>query len=249
MAIATERVDVPTDTKGESFHGYLARPEGDEALPAVIVYMEIFGVNAHIREVTDRVAREGYVAIAPDYFHRTGPDVEYGYDDAGMAGGMKLLGALVADEMVSDANAAIAYLRSRDDVLGDRIGAMGFCIGGHMTYLTACQTDIAASASFYGGGIAGPQGPGGAPSTVSLTPGIKGRILCLFGGRDALIPPDQVAAIRSALESAGTAHEIVVYDDADHGFHCDQRDSYNRDAAVDAWQRTMALFASELKGA
>ena len=109
------------------------------------------------------------MALAPDYFHRSGPGVEYGYDEAGMAGGMKLLGALKADEMIADAKAAIAWLGQRSDVRGDRVGAMGFCIGGHMTFLTACETGVRAAASFYGGGIAGPAGPGGAPSTVSRT--------------------------------------------------------------------------------
>ena len=109
MAIETERVQIPGDAG--AFGGYLARPEGDEALPAVIVYMEIFGVNSHIRDVTERVAAEGYVAIAPDYFHRTGPGVELGYDDAGMAEGMKLLGALQASEMVADAEALADRVR------------------------------------------------------------------------------------------------------------------------------------------
>jgi carboxymethylenebutenolidase len=244
MKINTERVEIPLGAAG--FGGYLARPEGGERLPAVIVYMEIFGINSHIRDVTERVAREGYVAIAPDYFHRTGPGVELGYDDAGMAQGMKLLGGLQADEMIEDAAATVAYLRGRSDTQGDRIGAMGFCIGGHMTYLSACTTDIQASASFYGGGIAAPQGPGGAASTVSRTPGIKGRILCLFGAKDALIPGDQVDSIRSALEQGGVRNEVVVYDGADHGFHCDQRATYDEAAAKDAWQRTLRLFGEEL---
>jgi len=245
MGITTERVEIPLGAG--SFGGYLARPEGDARLPAVIVYMEIFGINSHIRDVTERVAREGYVAIAPDYFHRTGPGIELGYDDAGMAQGIKLLGALRADEMIEDAAATIAYLRGRADTQSDRIGAMGFCIGGHMTYLSACTTDLRASASFYGGGIAAPQGPGGGASTLSRTNGIKGRILCLFGGRDAMIPAGQVDAIRKALQQGGVRHEVVVYDDADHGFHCDQRASYNEAAAKDAWQRVVRLFAEELK--
>ena len=245
MEITTARVEIP---QGDgSFGGYLARPAGDERLPGVIVYMEIFGINSHIRDVTERVAREGYVAIAPDYFHRTGPGVEFGYDDAGMAAGMKLLSSLEAGEMIEDAVATVAYLRGRGDTQGDRIGAMGFCIGGHMTYLAACATDIQASASFYGGGIAAPQGPGGAASTVSRTSGIKGRILCLFGGQDAMIPGDQVDSIRSALGQAGVRHEVVVYDAADHGFHCDQRASYDEAAAKDAWQRVVRMFAEELK--
>ncbi|MEE2673310.1 MAG: dienelactone hydrolase family protein [Myxococcota bacterium] len=246
MTIETERVQISSD--GGQFGGYVARPEGDESLPAVIVYMEIFGVNSHIRDVTERVAAEGYVAIAPDYFHRTGPGAELDYDDAGMAAGMKLLGGLKADEMVADAEATIGYLRGRSDVRGDRIGAIGFCIGGHMTYLTACTTDIQVSAPFYGGGIAAPQGPGGAVSTVSRTPGIKGAIVCFFGGQDAMIPPDQVDAVRGAISDAGVRGEVVVYDDADHGFHCDRRDSYDAAASKDAWQRVTDLFAAELKG-
>ena len=116
-----------------------------------------------------------------------------------------------------------------------------------MTYLTACTTDIQVSAPFYGGGIAGPQGPGGAESTLSRTSGIQGAMLCLFGGQDQLIPPDQVDAIRKAIDEAGVRGEVVVYDDADHGFHCDQRATYNEAAAKDAWRRVTELFATELE--
>lgn len=245
MEIVTERVRIPL-AGGGSMGGYVARPKDGAPRPAVLVFMEIFGINSHIREVTERVAREGYVALAPDYFHRTGPGVEYGYDEAGFAGGMKLLGALRADEMISDAEAAIAWLRAQPSVRGDRIGCMGFCIGGHMTYLTACETGVNAAASFYGGGIAGPQGPGGAPSTLSRTPKMRGRILCLMGGKDALIPAAQVEAMREALAKAGVRHEVVVYPDADHGFFCDQRGSYEKAAADDAWTRVKSLFAKEL---
>jgi carboxymethylenebutenolidase len=240
MDISTERVSIG------KMGGYLARPKTGGPYPAVLVYMEIFGINGHIRDVTERIAREGYLALAPDYFHRTGPGVEYGYDDAGMAGGMKLLGALKADEMIADAKAAIAWLRQRKDVRGDRIGATGFCIGGHMTYLTACETDVRAAASFYGGGIAGPAGPGGAPSTLSRTAKIKGKIVCLMGGKDALIPKAQVDAIRAELGKHKIRHEVVVYPDADHGFFCDQRATYQKAAAEDAWKRVKQLFQEEL---
>lgn len=246
MAIETERVQIPVgDT---TMGGYLARPATAGSHPAVIVFMEIFGVNSHIRDVTDRVAAEGYVAIAPDYFHRTAPGMEVGYDDAGMAAGMKCLGQLKADEMIADARATLEFARGRSDVSGTKVGAMGFCIGGHMTYLTACETDVAAAASYYGGGIAAAQGPGGAASTVSRTAKIQGRIHCYFGGRDAMIPLAQVEAVREALSSAGTRHEVIVYDEADHGFHCDQRASYHEASARDAWSRTLALFAEELRG-
>jgi carboxymethylenebutenolidase len=247
MEITTERVTIPL-AAGGSMGGYLARPKQAGPHPAVIVYMEIFGVNEHIRDVTERVAREGYVALAPDYFHRTGPGAEYGYDDAGMAAGMKLLGALKADEMIADAQATLAFLRQRSDVRGQAIGCMGFCIGGHMTYLTACETDVAAAASFYGGGIAAAKGPGGAVSTLSRTPKLRGRILCLFGQKDGLIPQDQVAAVRAALAKAKARHEVVVYEGADHGFFCDRRASYQAKAAGDAWERVKRLFREELGG-
>ena len=247
MDLNTERIEIPLPGGG-SMGGYLAKPADDRTHPAVLVFMEIFGVNSHIRDVTDRVAREGYVALAPDYFHRTGPGVELGYDDAGMAEGMKLLGQLQADEIVSDANAAIAALQERPDVRGDRIGAMGFCIGGHVTYLTACETAIRVAASYYGGGIAAPQGPGGSASTVSRTGKIRGRLICLFGADDALIPQSQVATIRKALEEAGVRHEVVVYEGADHGFNCDQRATYHEGSATDAWGRVMRIFDEELKG-
>jgi carboxymethylenebutenolidase len=245
MDISGERVSIPL-AGGGKMGGYLARPKSGGPLPAVLVYMEIFGVNPHIRDVVERVAREGYLALAPDFFHRTGPGVEHGYDEAGFEGGMKLLGALRADEMIADAKAAIAWLRQRPDVRGDRTGAMGFCIGGHMTYLTACETDVRAAASFYGGGIAAPAGPGGAPSTIGRTGRIGGKILCLFGAKDSFIPNDQVEAIRAALAKHGTRHEVVVYPGADHGFFCDQRGTYQKAAADDAWKRVKQLFREEL---
>ncbi|MFP6639345.1 MAG: dienelactone hydrolase family protein [Myxococcota bacterium] len=246
MAVANQHIAIPLPGGG-TMKAYLARPESDEKLPAVVVFMEIFGINSHIRDVTDRVAGEGFVALAPDYFHRTGPGMELGYDDAGMAEGMKHLGQLKADQMISDARAARDFLEARGDVGGAGIGAMGFCIGGHMTYLAACETDLKAAAAYYGGGIAAPEGPGGGPSTLSRTTGISGPIHCYFGGQDAMIPQDQVQAVREALEAAGTEHRVQVYDDADHGFHCDQRATYNEAAARDAWGDTMALFNAELR--
>jgi len=244
MEIVTERVEVPL-AGGGTMGGYLARPASGGPHPAVVVFMEIFGVNAHIRDVTERVAREGYVALAPDYFHRTGPGVEYDYDDDGMAKGMVLLGQLVASEMIGDATSAVAFLRGRVDTTG-KVGAMGFCIGGHMAYLTAAEADVDAAASFYGGGIVADPGPGGEASTVGRTAKIGGRLLCLFGAEDTLITPDQVATIQAALADAGTNHEVVVYDGADHGFFCDRRATHHEGSAADAWQRVKTLFATEL---
>ena len=247
MEIVTERVEIPLAAGG----GWAATWRGRRArgpCPGVIVYMEIFGVNAHIRDVTERVAREGYVALAPDVFHRTAPGIELGYDEAGMAAGHQAADADPGRR--SDRRRARRRrvpARAHPTLRGKKLGAMGFCMGGHLTYLTACETDVAAAASFYGGGIAAPQGPGGGPATLSRTPKIRGRVLALFGGKDAMIPPPQVEAIRGALAARGGRDEVVVYPDADHGFFCDQRATYHEASAKDAWERVKRLFASELK--
>ncbi|RIL07983.1 MAG: carboxymethylenebutenolidase [Proteobacteria bacterium] len=244
MEITTERVQVPV---GDArMPGYVARPAEGGPHPAVIVWMEIFGVNSHIRDVTERIAREGYVALAPNFFHRTAPDIEVGYDEAGRAAGIEQMQKLDADQMIADARAAVAYLRSRADTT-KQIGVTGFCIGGHMAYLTAAETDVAAAAPFYGGGIAGPQGPGGKPAPIHRTNKIRGRVVAFFGGKDSMIPASQVDAIRGALREHGVRHEVVVYPDADHGFFCDQRPTYHAASAKDAWERVTKLFAEELR--
>jgi carboxymethylenebutenolidase len=245
MEIRSERLEIPSGDR--TMGGYLARPAEPGDRPGVILWMEIFGVNAHIRQVADRVAAEGYAVLAPDFFHRSHPGIELGYDDAGFAEGMKGLGSLDADQMIQDARAAFDCLRAQPGVTS-KVGTMGFCIGGHMAYLTACETDVAAAASFYGGGIAAPQGPGGKAATLSRTGKISGRILCLMGGKDLLIPQDQVEAIRESLAGSGTRHEVVVYEEADHGFFCDQRPSFDAAAAADAWERVKTLFREELAG-
>jgi carboxymethylenebutenolidase len=185
MEITTERVSIPV--AAAQMPAYLARPASGGKHPAVIVWMEIFGVTSHIRDVAERIAREGYVVVAPNFFHRTNPTIEVGYDEAGMAAGIAEMQKLDADQMIADAKATVAWLRARPDTTG-KIGVTGFCIGGHMTYLTAAETDVAAAASFYGGGIAAAQGPGGKPAPIHRTNQIKGRIVCLFGGQDGMIP-------------------------------------------------------------
>jgi carboxymethylenebutenolidase len=239
------RVEIEVEGEAKPMPAYVALPDGAGRRPAVIVFEEIFGVNSHIRSVVDRIAKEGYVAIAPDYHHRAAPGIELAYDAEGMQRGMALIPKLTAAGVIADVEATLAFLRARDDVRGDRIGCTGFCIGGHVAYLTACATDVRATASFYGGGIAS-FSPGGGPPTVEKTAGIRGRILCLFGREDPMISQDQVAKIKHALEAAKVRHEVVVYDGANHGFFCDQRGSYNPKVAADAWERVKKLFAEEL---
>jgi len=244
MGTKSERLTVTVG--GSKMPAYLARPAEDGQYPGVVVFMEIFGINAHIRSVADRVAAEGYVVIAPDVFHRTAPGIELGYDAAGLGKGIELLGNVRASELMADAGAAIDALEQRRDVGGKGIGVMGFCAGGHAAYLTACEFPVRASACFYPGGVAHAAPGNETPATLDRTSKIKGRILCMFGERDAYIPADDVAKIRAALEAANVRHELVVYPGVGHGFFCDARADYDKASADDAWRRVKELFAAEL---
>ena len=244
MQIVHERVTVPVGSL--SMPAYLARPTAPGTYPAVVVFQEIFGVNRHVRSVADRVAAEGYVALAPEIFHHTAPGLELEYNEAGIAEGFGHMNTLTASQAIADTSAAITYLKGRPDVGGRGIGMMGFCFGGHLTYLMACELPIAAAASFYGGGIAvGAPGNDG-PPTVERTRKIKGRILCLFGEKDGYISAEQVAKIKEALAAANVRHEVVVYPGVGHGFFCDERADFDATSADDAWRRVTSLFKSEL---
>jgi carboxymethylenebutenolidase len=247
MNIKSEKVKLEVKGEAGAMHAYIASPESGGPYPAVLVIEEIFGINAHIRDVTDRVAREGYVAIAPDVHHRAMPaGWELAYDADGMKKGMEVIPKLTAHGIAADLAAVTAFLRARNDVRGDRIGIMGFCIGGHVAYLAACTTDVRAAASFYGGGVA-VFSPGGGPPTVTRSSGIKGKILCLFGANDSMIPPSQIETIKSELEKHKIRHDLVVYPSAAHAFFRDvDPTKYVKAAADDAWSRVKKLFAEEL---
>jgi carboxymethylenebutenolidase len=244
MKTTNERITVPVG--GASMPAYVAKPEGEGKWPGVLLFMEVFGINAHIRSVVDRVAGEGYVVLAPDIFHRTAPGIELGYDDPGLQKGIELMGQVKASEAIADVTAALAALKARADVGGKGVGAMGFCFGGHVAYLAACELPIAATASFYGGGVAQAAPGNEGPATVDRSSKIKGRILCLFGDKDAYISSADIAKVRKALADAGVRHEVVVYPGVGHGFFCDVRPDYDETSAADAWKRVKALFAEEL---
>lgn len=225
---------------------YLAKPETPEPLPAIIVIQEIFGVNYHIRDVTERFAREGYVAIAPALYQRTAPGFEEGYTKEAVKIGRDYAQQTTADQLLGDIQATIDYLKAENLVREGAIGIIGFCFGGHVAYLAATLPEIKATASFYGARIA-LWTPGGGEPTITRTSDIFGTIYTFFGTEDASIPLEQVAEIRAALEKHQIKHKVFVYEGAGHGFFCDARDSYNPTAAAAAFQEVQQLFAQELK--
>jgi carboxymethylenebutenolidase len=227
-----------------SIDAYVAQPTQPGSFPAVIVFQEIFGVNHHIRDVTERIAKEGYVAIAPAIFQRLAPGFETGYTPKAVEQGRAYKVQTKAEELMSDTQATIDYLKGLPTVQGTAIGTIGFCFGGHVAYLAATLPDIKATASFYGAGIA-TLTPGGVPPTLSRTADITGTIYAFFGDQDASIPSAEVAQIKEALTAHQIPHQIFCYP-ADHGFFCDQRGSYQPAAATDAWQKVLQLFSAEL---
>jgi carboxymethylenebutenolidase len=227
-----------------SIDAYLAQPSALGLFPAVIVFQEIFGVNHHIRDVTERIAREGYVAIAPALFQRLAPGFETGYTAEAIELGRAYKMQTTADELIGDTQATIRYLRSLPIVNGTTIGTIGFCFGGHVAYLAATLPDIKATASFYGAGIA-TMTPGGGAPTLSRTKDITGTLYAFFGDQDASIPASEVVQIQEELAAHQIPHQIFCYP-ADHGFFCDQRGSYQPDSAAAAWQNALRLFQAEL---
>jgi len=219
-----------------------------EAIPglppaaAVVVIQEAFGVNPHIEDVTGRCAAAGYHAVAPDMFHRTGGGiVDYG-DFAAVVPHFVGIGS--DDAILADVDATLDYLRGLG-FADRRIGIVGFCFGGRVTFLTAVNRSIGAAVGFYGGGIVTARFPQ-FPALVGEVARLDTPWLGLFGDLDQSIPVDDVEQLRKALVDAPAPAEVVRYADADHGFHCDAREAYNAAASTDAWARTLDWFARHL---
>jgi len=212
---------------GHEFNAWLAAPPG-KPRGAIVVIQEIFGVNAHIRAVTDRYAAEGYVAIAPALFDRVRRGIELGYNPETMKEGFGYVQQLQRDKTLLDLGASLAVVKH-----AGRVGVMGFCWGGRMAYVAACELPVACGVAYYGGGIA-----------QELAKSPKCPMLYHFGGKDTHIPQSDVEKIR-AVDPRGT---FYIYPEAEHGFNCDMRGSFNPEAAQLARQRTLAFFAEHLRG-
>ena len=211
---------------GFQFAAWEALPEGAPKA-GVVVIQEIFGVNSHIREVAEGYAAAGYAALAPQIFDRVAPDVELGYTEADMGRGIELaFRKLHMANTLADLQAAVNHAATYG-----RVGIVGYCFGGLLTWLSACGLDgVAAAASYYGGGVAGEAGR--AP---------KCPVIMHFGERDAHIPMTDVDKVKAAQPDV----PVYVYA-ADHGFNCDHRASFDAASAALARQRTLAFFAEQL---
>jgi carboxymethylenebutenolidase len=220
---------------------YEATPDGT-AKGAVIVIMEAFGVNDHIEDVARRAAAEGYHAVAPDLFHRSGGGVA-SYDDFGSV--MEHFKSVTDAGILTDVDAAIAHLRAAGFAEGS-IGIVGFCFGGRVAFLTAARRSIGAAVTFYGGGIVA-KSPLPFEPLIDEAKSLRTPWLGIFGDQDKGIPVEDVEALRAAVDAANPVpHDIVRYD-ADHGFHCDARPAvYDETAAKAGWRNAIAWFGEHL---
>jgi carboxymethylenebutenolidase len=230
------------DTPDGPMPVYRAAPDG-EAKGAVIVIQEAFGVNEHIQDVTRRFAAEGYHAVAPHLFHRAGGGTAP-YDDFSKV--LPLFAGLDDDKLLDDVDATLAAL-GKHGFPAARVGIVGFCMGGRVTFLVAARRALGAAVGFYGGGIVTARFPQ-FPALVGEAPALQTPWLGLFGDNDESIPPADVERLREALQAAPVATDVVRYPDAEHGFHCDQRPAFDAQAAGDGWRRTLAWFADHLDG-
>lgn len=212
---------------GHEFAAFEALPDG-EARAGVVVIQEVFGVNPHIRSVADGYAAEGYAVIAPAIFDRVERGVELGYDEAGMGTGIKLaFQDLKMESTLQDLQAAIE--RAASLAANGKVAVVGYCFGGLLTWLSACELDgVACASSYYGGGVAG---------ACEKQP--RCPVMMHFGELDAHIPLADVDSVRAAQPGV----QVFVYEGADHGFNCDARGSFHADSAALARQRTLAFFA------
>ncbi len=209
---------------GREFNAWLAAPAG-QPRGAVVVLQEIFGLNAHIRAVADGYAAAGYLAIAPALFDRVRRDVDLPYTADGMQEGRGYMKQVPEGQVLLDIAASIAVVKH-----AGRVATVGFCWGGTLSYLAACELPITAAVCYYGTAIA---------ANLARQPRVP--VLYHFGERDASIPPEAVDRIRAA-HPAGTFHTYP----ADHGFNCDHRATYDAASAQLAGQRTLAFLAQRL---
>lgn len=235
MEISGEYVNLSVND-GTTMRAWTARPKEEGLRPGLLVFQEAFGVNAHIRDIAGRFAREGFVAVAPELFHRTAPGFDGRYDDFPSV--VPHLKALNDASMAADQRAAYDWLRG---AVGPElpISAIGYCMGGRAAFLAAITLPLAAAICYYGGGIA-PNATN--PGLLGRASGLQAPVLLFWGGRDRHIPPEQVRAVTDVLRAAGKNFVNVEISNADHAFFCDARASYSPSAALLAWPLTLAFL-------
>ncbi|MDY6783119.1 MAG: dienelactone hydrolase family protein [Cyanobacteriota bacterium] len=235
-----QQTEIAIATPDGQMPAFLCAPvDGDRGKPAILLLMEAFGLTQHIRDVAFRLAGEGYIVLAPDLYYRDLPNNKFGYDEVEQARAM-MYRLDFGRGMEADLRAAIASLKSQPGVESDRVGVTGFCLGGGLTFFAACalSDEIAAAAAFYGIVL---------DEWIEAVKEIAVPIYLFFGGNDPFIGRDRIQQIEGRFQELNKPYQLKIYPDADHGFFCHERSSYNRTAAEDAWRELMQFFGQYLK--
>ena len=216
---------------------YFARPAKGKKLPVVLVVQEIFGVHEHIKDVCRRLAKLGYFAIAPSLYHRQGDVTTLEMKDI-----FPVVGKVPDAQALSDLDAAVAWVKASKEANTKRLAITGFCWGGRVCWLYAAHNkSLKAACPFYGRLVG--QGTELQPkSPLELVSQLKAPVLGFYGAKDRGIPQESIDQMLAATKAAGKSAEIVVYPDAEHGFHADYRPSYNEKDAKDAFGKAVAFF-------
>ena len=218
----------------EPYDAYLALPPAGSG-PGLVLFQEIFGVNAHIRAVAEQYALAGFVVLAPDLFWRQQRRVELGYEGEDMQRALAFTKSIDRDALLRDIGSSVAALRARPEVGSHKVGAIGYCMGGRLAYLAAATTDIDAAVPYYGGGI---------HDNLERAASIRCPVQFHHAGVDNNIPPEAVEKVRAAM--AGKSAEFHVYASAHHGFNCWARASYHAPSAALAHGRALQFLAQHL---
>lgn len=232
-----EQKEIIIATPDGKMPAFLCVPDSILSKSAVIVLMEIFGLTEHIKEVTARIANQGYLTIAPDLYYRQLPNNKFGYDE--VESGKSMMYSLDFNKTIEeDIKATLDYLKSGLDV--DRIGITGFCFGASMAFYTATKfsAEISAVAPFYAVVL---------DEWLEAVKNITIPVYLFFGGWDPFIAGDRIKQIDSRFRELGKNYRLKVYDNAGHGFFCQERSSYNQTAAEDSWQELKGFFQKYLK--
>jgi carboxymethylenebutenolidase len=232
--LVKEKVDLAVGD-GTRMQAYVVRPECSEPHPGLLVFQEAFGVNRHIRNVSDRFAAEGYVVIAPELFHRTAPPgFEGSYTDFPSL--MPHYQAVTTETAEADIRAAHEWLRASSHVKPNEISSVGFCLGGRVSFLANSVVPLRAAGSFYGGGIA--------PGLLDRAAKLQAPALLIWGGLDKHITPEHRKAVTDALSAQNKVFVNAEFSRADHGFFCDERAAYEPHSARQAWALTLEFLRS-----
>ncbi|KAA0980307.1 dienelactone hydrolase family protein [Pseudomonas sp. ANT_H12B] len=232
MSVTTQWIEI--DSPDGKFGAYLAIPHTRKG-PGIVLIQEIFGVNEHIRSVAEQYAADGYWVIAPDLFWRSGQRIELTYDEAGWKRAIELMNATDVGKAQADIELAIDALKAQPGLDGG-IASIGYCFGGLLSYHTAANGLVDVAIAYYGGGI---------QNHLDRADEIEVPLLMHFGEQDSHISLDAVETIAERFENNDNV-EIVVYPEAEHGFNCSHRDSYNQRAAAEAHGNTLIFLGQEL---